>query len=148
MLRNVESCCVKDARVEGCQCFAKDVCRRPRPRGLRVQRLVCEDAADARARFNVGLYRSVMPFVTASHILLRIFIKCLCIKCHFVYEVYHSTGISKGLSRPKSSNSYIHGLYDLINKLEPDISSGWERPMTARTVGATSPRTPSLFLRL
>ncbi|KAG9527191.1 hypothetical protein KCV07_g538, partial [Aureobasidium melanogenum] len=37
----------------------------------------------------------------------RVFV---CIKCHFVYEVYHSTGISKSLSLPKFSNPYIRPL--------------------------------------
>lgn len=39
--------------------------------------------------------------------------------------------------------------YDLTRRSLPDISSGCSMPMAARTVGATSPRTPSSpFLRL
>ena len=36
----------------------------------------------------------------------------------------------------------------MIRRLCPVISSGWVKPIASRIVGATSPRTPSVFFRL
>lgn len=56
-----------------------------------------------------------------------------------------SCGLNKWGSFGKGNDS---GVYDLTSKLEPSMLSGWERPITARIVGATSPSTPSVFFKL